>query len=54
MVNNGNNELGNAIWSYEKGLKINPFDKDLVYNLSFCNSKLADNVIRPKQFFLFN
>jgi len=49
-----NNELGNAIWSYEKGLKINPFDKDLVYNLSFCNSKIADNVIRPKQFFLFN
>mgnify|MGYP001289727079 FL=1 len=49
-----NNELGNAIWSYEKGLKINPIDKDLVYNLSFCNSKLVDNIIRPKQFFLFS
>tara|TARA_B100000575_G_C23044368_1_gene601107 strand:+ start:285 stop:1037 length:753 start_codon:yes stop_codon:yes gene_type:complete len=47
-----NSELGNAIWCYEKGLKINPFDKDLKYNLNYCNSKIDDNIIAPKQFFL--
>ena len=49
-----NSELGNAIWSYEKGLKINPSNKDLKYNLSFCNSKIDDNIISPKQFFLLD
>ena len=27
------NQLGNAIWSYKKGLMLDPRDKDLIHNL---------------------
>jgi len=48
------NKIGYAIWSYEKGLKINPINKDLKYNLKIANSKLIAKIIIPKQFFIFS
>ena len=48
------NKIGYAIWSYEKGLKINPINKDLKYNLKIANSKVVDKIIIPNFFFIFS
>lgn len=43
---------GQAIWAYEKGLEINPIDKDIEFNLSIANSHIKDRIHIPEVFFL--
>lgn len=44
-------KLGYAIYSYEKGLKIEPNDEDLAYNLKIANSRTVDKITQlPKLF----
>jgi len=44
-------KLGYAIYSYEKGLKIEPNDEDLAYNLKIANSRTVDKIAQlPKLF----
>lgn len=38
------NELGECIWAYEKALKINPGDKDILYNLDFAKQQTFDKI----------
>ncbi|MCM1522484.1 MAG: tetratricopeptide repeat protein [Muribaculaceae bacterium] len=35
-------EMGNAILSYERALRLDPTDKDIRYNLDFLNSRITD------------
>lgn len=37
-------ELGEAIWAYEKALEINPSDENIRFNLSFVNAKTYDQL----------
>ncbi len=44
-------KLGYAIFSYEKGLKIEPNDEDFAYNLKIANSRTVDKISQlPKLF----
>ena len=44
-------QLGHSIYSYEKGLKLEPNDEDLIYNLRIANSRTADKIAElPKLF----
>ncbi len=46
-------QLGNAIYSYEKGLKLEPNDDDLVYNLRIANARTVDKFTElPKLFII--
>ena len=38
------NELGEAIWAYEQAQKLNPSDKDIQFNLQFCNDLTVDKL----------
>lgn len=38
------NELGEAIWAYEKALKINPDNEDALFNLKFANESTYDEI----------
>lgn len=38
------NQLGHAIWHYEKALLISPNDKDIQNNLSFANARTIDQI----------
>lgn len=42
-----------AILYYEKGLKLNPSNEDLEYNLKLCNSKIIDKIESVPEFILF-
>jgi tetratricopeptide (TPR) repeat protein len=42
------NQIGNAVWAYEKGLQIAPRDKDLQFNLSLVNTRVRDRIEIPK------
>ncbi len=42
------NQIGNAVWAYEKGLQIAPRDKDLRFNLSLVNTRVRDRIEIPK------
>lgn len=44
--------LGDAIWAYEKGLKFNPKDGDLRFNLSVANARIVDRVEAPETIFI--
>lgn len=44
--------LGDAIWAYEKGLKLKPGDGDLRFNLKIVNARIVDRVETPEAFFL--
>ncbi len=44
--------LGDAIWAYEKGLKFNPRDGDLRFNLSVANARIVDRVEAPEALFV--
>ena len=47
------NKLGYAIYCYEKGLKLNPNDEDLLYNLRISNSRTVDKIAElPKLFII--
>jgi len=39
------NEIGEAIWSYEQALKIEPSNEDILYNLQFTNNLTADKLL---------
>lgn len=46
-----NGNLGKAIFCYEKGLKLEPNDEDLIYNLRITNSRTFDKITElPKLF----
>lgn len=46
-------KLGYAILYYEKGLKLNPDDEDLIYNLKIANARTVDKITEvPKLFFV--
>ncbi|MHB8930402.1 MAG: tetratricopeptide repeat protein [Melioribacteraceae bacterium] len=45
-------KLGYAIFSYEKGLKIDPNDEDLSYNLKIANSRTVDKITELPKLFL--
>ncbi len=47
-----NNEIGRAILQYERGLKIAPFDSDIIHNLSVAAHTQTDNLVAIKPFFL--
>lgn len=38
------NEIGEAIWAYEKALKIDPSNENAQYNLKFVNAKTIDGL----------
>ena len=44
--------LGEAIWSYEKGLRLRPGDDDLKFNLKIANARIVDRVEAPEPLFL--
>lgn len=44
--------LGEAIWAYEKGLKLKPGDDDLRFNLKIANARIVDRVEAPEPFVL--
>lgn len=44
--------LGDAIWAYEKGLKFNPRDGDLRFNLRVANARIVDRVEAPETLFI--
>ena len=39
-----NNELGKAIWSYQKANKIKPGDADILYNLDYASNLTKDKI----------
>jgi len=48
-----NGKLGYAIYSYEKGLKLEPNDEDLSYNLRIAHSRTFDKITElPKLFII--
>lgn len=44
--------IGKAILSYEKGLKLEPNDEDLQYNLKIANSRTIDRITEVPKLFL--
>ena len=42
------NQLGRAIWAFEKGLQLAPRDKDLKFNLSLANTRVRDRIKMPE------
>ncbi len=42
------NQIGNAVWAYEKGLQLDPRDKDLQFNLSLANARVRDRIEIPQ------
>jgi len=46
------NMIGQAIWAYNKALKINPRNSDVTHNLEIVNARIKDRVILPDEFFL--
>ena len=46
-------DVGQAILFYEKALRLDPNDPDILYNLDLANLKVIDRVELPPQFFLF-
>ena len=47
------NMIGQAIWAYNKALKINPRNSDVIHNLEIVNARIKDRIILPDEFFLF-
>ena len=46
------NQIGNAVWAYEKGLQLDPRDKDLRFNLSLANTQVRDRIEMPQSMFI--
>ncbi len=44
-------KLANAILNYERAYKLKPSDKDIVTNLNFAKTQIADKIEAPKQYF---
>ena len=47
-------ELSQSILAYERCLRINPNHRDAQYNLQFAESRITDNIIDNRTFFLSN
>jgi len=45
--------IGQAIRYWEKALKINPSNKDVIYNLNIARERIKDQIVLPDMFFLF-
>lgn len=43
---------GLAVWAYEKGLRLNPRNVDLKYNLSIVNAQIRDRIPEPEMLFI--
>ena len=46
------NMIGQAIWAYNKALKINPRNSDVARNLEIVKARIKDRIILPGEFFL--
>lgn len=46
--------VGRAILFYEKARKLNPRDREILFNLELANLKVIDRIEAPPQFFLFH
>lgn len=44
--------LGYAIYNYEKGLKLEPTDEDLTYNLKLANARTVDKITEVPKLFI--
>ena len=45
------NQIGQSIWAYNKALKMNPRNEDLIKNLSIAEAKIKDRIILPDEFY---
>lgn len=45
-------KYGLAIWAYETGLKLNPLDKDILFNLRLTETRIRDRIREPDPFIL--
>ena len=46
------NQVGNAVWAFEKGLQLNPRDKDLQFNLSLAKARVRDRIEMPRSMYV--
>jgi tetratricopeptide (TPR) repeat protein len=47
-------QIGEAVLYYEKGLKLDPHDPDIQFNLELANLRVVDRIELPPKFFLFS
>ena len=45
------NQIGQSIWAYNKALKMDPRNEDLIKNLSIAEAKIKDRIILPDEFY---
>tara|TARA_B100001250_G_C19774902_1_gene779070 strand:- start:447 stop:1190 length:744 start_codon:yes stop_codon:yes gene_type:complete len=45
------NQIGQSIWSYNKALKMDPRNEDLIKNISIAEARIKDRVILPDEFY---
>ena len=45
-------KIGAAIWAYENALRLDPRDKNIIYNLEIANNYKIDRISMPDTFFL--
>jgi tetratricopeptide (TPR) repeat protein len=45
-------EFGRAILNYERALKLNPKNEDILFNLQIANLSVVDKITTPPQFFI--
>ena len=48
------NYIGQSIWAYNKAIKLNSRDKDLIHNLNVANSRVKDRIMLPQEYFFIN
>ena len=44
-------QIGQSIWAYNKALKMDPRNEDLIKNLSIAEAKIKDRIILPDEFY---
>ena len=45
-------QIGLAIWAFEKGMRLSPRDKDLQFNLELANTRVRDRIEMPETIFI--
>ena len=45
------NQIGQSVWAYNKALKMDPRNKDLIKNISIAEARIKDRVILPDEFY---
>ena len=48
------NYIGQSVWAYNKAIKLNSRDKDLIHNLNVVNSRVKDRIMLPQEYFFIN